>query len=180
MFSDRKFAGSDVLATAYTLAQGIRILGDFDLIICGKQTTDGDTAQVGPEVAEFLGIPHVTWVRAIREVTEGGIVVEQDFGTSFVTAELKFPALITVEKEIYQPRLPSYRRKLQTAGKKGKIFSFSDFADDDEEKYGLRGSATQVERIFPPEINQDRILWDGDAALVANKIYALLKRKNFI
>ena len=91
VFSDRKFAGSDVLATAYTLAQGIRILGDFDLIICGKQTTDGDTAQVGPEVAEFLGIPHVTWVRAIREVTEGGIVVEQDFGTSFVTAELKFP-----------------------------------------------------------------------------------------
>lgn len=180
VFSDRKFAGSDVLATAYTLAQGIRILGDFDLIICGKQTTDGDTAQVGPEVAEFLGIPHVTWVRAIREVTEGGIVVEQDLGTSFVTAELKFPALITVEKEIYQPRLPSYRRKLQTAGKQGKIFSFSDFADDDEEKYGLRGSATQVERIFPPEINQDRILWDGDAALVANKIYALLKGKNFI
>ncbi|NLY91703.1 MAG: electron transfer flavoprotein subunit beta/FixA family protein [Firmicutes bacterium] len=180
VFSDRKFAGSDVLATAYTLAQGIRILGDFDLIICGKQTTDGDTAQVGPEVAEFLGIPHVTWVRAIREVTEGGIVVEQDLGTSFVTAELKFPALITVEKEIYQPRLPSYRRKLQTAGKQGKFFSFSDFADDDEEKYGLRGSATQVERIFPPEINQDRILWDGDAALVANKIYALLKGKNFI
>ena len=159
VLSDRKFAGADVLATAYTLSQGIRLIGAFDLIICGKQTTDGDTAQVGPEVAEFLGIPHVTWVRSIREVSAEGIVVEQDLGTTAVTLALKFPALITVEKEIFQPRLPSYRRKLATAGKQVQIYSLADFADPEEGKYGLQGSATQVERIFPPDTNEGRVIW---------------------
>ncbi len=180
ILSDRKFAGADVLATAYTLSQGIRLVGAFDLIICGKQTTDGDTAQVGPEVAEFLGIPHVTWVRAIREVSAEGIVVEQDLGTTAVTLALKFPALITVEKEIFQPRLPSYRRKLATTGKQAKIFGFSDFADPDEQKYGLHGSATQVERIFPPTTKKDRIIWDDDAPVSTEKICALFRDKKFI
>lgn len=180
IFSDRKFVGSDVLATAYTLSQGIRLLEDFDLIICGKQTTDGDTAQVGPELAEFLGIPHVTWVTKITAITEEAIVVEQDLGNSYGILELPFPSLITVEKEIFQPRLPSYRRKVQTAGKQVNMFAFSNFIDHDDQKYGLNGSATQVERIFPPVAYKDQIFWEEQALVVAEKIYALIKDKNII
>jgi electron transfer flavoprotein beta subunit len=180
LFSDRKFAGSDVLATAYTLSQGIGLLGEFDLIVCGKQTTDGDTAQVGPELAEFLGIPHVTWVREITEVTADKIVVKQDLGNSYAILELPYPSLLTVEKDIFQPRLPSYRRKLLTAGQQVKVFTFSDFIDHNEQKYGLNGSATQVERIFPPLTKQDQTCWEEPAPVVAEKIYELIKDRNFI
>ena len=78
VLSDRKFAGADVLATAYTLSQGVRAAGNFDLIICGKQTTDGDTAQVGPQVAEKLGLPQVTYAEEILEVREGALVIKHD------------------------------------------------------------------------------------------------------
>ena len=98
-----------MLATSYTLAQGIKVIGKPDLIICGKMTTDGDTGQVGPEMAEFLGIPHVVNVLRILEVRAESIIVEQDMPYTVETAEIKFPCLITVEKGIYQPRLPSYR-----------------------------------------------------------------------
>ena len=71
VISDRKFAGADVLATAYTISQGIRKMGEFDLIVCGKQTTDGDTAQVGAEVAEYLDLPNVSNVLSIEDYRDG-------------------------------------------------------------------------------------------------------------
>jgi electron transfer flavoprotein beta subunit len=98
IFSDRKFAGSDVLATSYTLSQGIRTIGEFDLIICGKQTTDGDTAQVGPAIAEYVGIPHVTWVCCIEEVDNRRILVEQNMEDSVEVAELRYPCLIIIKQ----------------------------------------------------------------------------------
>ena len=99
LLSDRKFAGADVLATSYTLSQGVKSMGNFDLIICGKQTTDGDTAQVGPEMAEYLNIPHVANVRRIIEVKDESIVVEMDMPNTLEIVDIKLPALITVEKE---------------------------------------------------------------------------------
>ncbi len=111
LISDRKFAGADVLATSYTISQGIRETGDFDLIICGKQTTDGDTAQVGPEIAEYLGIPHVANVRKILEIENDYITVEMDMPNTVEIVEVKYPCLLTVEKDIFEPRLPSYRKK---------------------------------------------------------------------
>jgi electron transfer flavoprotein beta subunit len=180
LFSDRKFAGSDVLATSYTLAQGIKVLGQFDLIICGKQTTDGDTAQVGPALAEQLGIVHVTWVKSIREVNEHKIVVEQDLADSCEVAELVYPCLITVEKGICQPRLPSYRRKLQTSKKVIPVLSLRDFLDQDERNYGLNGSPTQVERIFPPEVNLQQELWEGNSLELGERIFRKLKQGKFI
>ncbi|MBM6838681.1 electron transfer flavoprotein subunit beta/FixA family protein, partial [Clostridium saudiense] len=95
LLSDRKFAGADVLATSYTLSQGVKSIGDFDLIICGKQTTDGDTAQVGPEMAEYLNIPHVANVRKIIEVKKDCIEVEMDMPDTVEIVEIKLPALIT-------------------------------------------------------------------------------------
>ena len=108
ILSDRKFAGADVLATSYTLAQGIHVLGSADLIICGRQTTDGDTAQVGPAIAEHLGIPHCAWVSEILRVDSDSIEVRQDLVSVSQISRMHFPCLITVDKDMCVPRLPSY------------------------------------------------------------------------
>ena len=91
ILSDRKFAGADVLATSYALAQGIQVIGGADLIICGRQTTDGDTAQVGPSIAEHLAIPHAAWVAEVTDVTESSITVRQDLVSVSQVSELPYP-----------------------------------------------------------------------------------------
>ena len=175
LITDRKFAGADVLATGYTLSMGIRAVGEFDLILCGKQTTDGDTGQVGPALAEYLGIPHVSWVKRIEKADEKGIVAERDMADSTAVVKLSFPCLITVDKDIMQPRLPSYRKKLATRGKPVGILTFQDFADRNESNYGLSGSATKVERIFPPESNTDRVIRKGTADALTDQIFDILQ-----
>ncbi|GAB6169862.1 electron transfer flavoprotein subunit beta/FixA family protein [Clostridium carnis] len=180
LVSDRKFAGADVLATSYTLSQGIRKIGDMDLIICGKQTTDGDTAQVGPEMAEYLEIPHIANVRKILEIKEKSIVVEMDMPDTIEVSEIKYPCLLTVEKDIFQPRLPSYRRKIETKEREIGVISLKDFEDKDEKKYGLNGSPTQVERIFPPLSNDEHEMWNGDSQELSEKISSKLKELKFI
>lgn len=187
ILSDRRFAGADTLATGYTLAQGVRkveefagISGGFDLLICGMQTTDGDTAQVGPAVAELLGIPHVAYVNRVLGATPQTLTVQQDMADSVEIAEVSFPALITVTKEVNQPRLPSFRRKLETKDWEIKMFSLNDFADRAEEHYGLKGSPTQVERIFPPESNTEKTVWQGVGDDLAGRIYSKLKELKFV
>ncbi len=180
LISDRKFGGADVLATSYTISQGVRKMGSPDVIICGKQTTDGDTAQVGPEMAEYLGIPHVANVRKIVELKEASIVVEMDMPDTVEVAEIKYPCLITVEKDIFEPRLPSYKKKLATKDKEIKVISLKDLEDQDEKKYGLSGSPTQVERIFPPEVNNDRETWTGNSEELSGKMLEKFKALKFI
>jgi electron transfer flavoprotein beta subunit len=180
ILSDRKFAGSDVLATSYTLAGGIRKIGSYDLIICGKQTTDGDTAQVGPAIAEHLLIPHVAWVRSIESVDETGIVVEQNMEDSLEAVRLKFPCLISVEKDIYTPRLPSYLNLLRTKDRPVAVMGLSDLSDRSEKSYGLSGSPTQVERVFQPEPNTGRVLWDSEGTDCVQNLYDLLVSGKFI
>ena len=180
LVSDRKFAGADVLATAYTLSQGIRKCGDFDLIVCGKQTTDGDTAQVGPEMAEYLGIPHVANVRKILDVKDSFITVEMDMPNTVEIVDIKYPCLITVEKGIFEPRLPSYKKKIDSKDREIKVISLMDFEDKNEKKYGLNGSPTQVERIFPPESNNDHEIWTGSSDEISDKMCTKLKELKFI
>lgn len=180
LLSDRKFGGADVLATAYTLSQGIRRMGNVDLIICGKQTTDGDTAQVGPEIAEYLGMPHIANVLKIDEIKDNSVIVEMDMPNTIELAEVKFPCLLTVEKDIYQPRLPSYRKKLATKDRKIEMLSFKDLEDQDVNHYGLNGSATQVERIFPPAVNTDKEMWNGTGEELGDKLTSKLKEMKFI
>jgi electron transfer flavoprotein beta subunit len=178
--TDRKFAGADVLATSYTISQGVRKMGNFDIILCGKQTTDGDTAQVGPEMAEYLEIPHIANVLSILEVKENSIVVEMDMPNTLEVAEVKFPCLLTVEKDIYQPRLPSYRKKIETKEKPIITITMNDFEDKNEKKYGLNGSPTQVERIFPPAVNADKEMWTGSGEDLTEKVISKLKQLKFI
>ncbi|RDU24951.1 electron transfer flavoprotein subunit beta/FixA family protein [Anaerosacchariphilus polymeriproducens] len=180
LITDRKFAGADVLATSYTISQGVKKMGDFDLILCGKQTTDGDTAQVGPEMAEYLGIPHITNVLKIVEVKEKSVIVEMDMPDTIQVAEIKFPCLLTVEKDIFQPRLPSFKKKLVTSNREIKVMTLDDLEDKEEKKYGLSGSPTQVERIFPPAVNNDRETWTGNSEQLSLKITSKLKELKFI
>jgi len=180
LLSDKNFAGADVLATSYALSQGIEKLKPFDLIICGKQTTDGDTAQVGPEVAEFLGIPHTANVLSILEVNTASLTVEMDMPNTIEVARIKFPCLITVDKDICEPRLPSYRRKIATRDRKVEILSMADFADQDIKRYGLEGSPTQVEQVLKKKKNKNREKWEGNCDQVAEKIAKKMKELKFI
>lgn len=177
VFSDRRFAGADVLATSYTLSQAIRSLGDFDLILCGKQTIDGDTAQVGPALAEHLGIPHAAWVSHI-ELEGQGIVVEQQLQDVIETVYMPFPCLVTVEQDLVMPRLPSLKaaRKIQTL--EIPMLGLDSFPDQEESHYGLAGSPTQVERIFSPPPDPHREKWtEGD---MCQKLHATLQKWKFI
>lgn len=180
LLSDRNFAGADVLATSFALSQGIKKLGELDLIICGKQTTDGDTAQVGPEMAEFLGIPHVANVGKLIELKKDSLRVEVDMAEFVQIVELELPCLITVDKDIYQPRLPSFKRKLAIKDREVRIWSMKELDDNDEMKYGLKGSPTKVERIFPPESNANRELWRDTGEELVNRLESKLKALKFI
>ena len=173
VFSDRRLGGADVLATSYTLSQAIRSVGDFNLILCGKQTTDGDTAQVGPAIAESLGIPHAAWVSRLTARADG-VDAEQQLQDIVETVHLPFPCLITVEPDIFTPRLPSLKHSRETDARPIPVLSLDDFMDTDPDHYGLAGSATQVERIFPPENDAARELWVGDAG--AGRLFALLRK----
>lgn len=180
LISDRKFAGADVVATSYTLSQGIRRMGEYDLILCGKQTTDGDTAQVGPEVAQWLGIPHASNVLEIRETGEGRIRVRMNMDGYEQIQAMDLPCLITMDKDVNTPRLPSYKREKELREGYLREFSLTDLEDQDESHYGLAGSPTQVERIFPPEKSECREMFDGSPDVLADKMYHVLRETKFI
>ena len=106
VLTDRKFAGADVLATAYTISQGIRKSGEYDLIICGKQTIDGDTAQVGAEVAEYLGFPNLSNVLSVEDLRDGKLFVTASLDDKIVTQSIALPCLISVDGDINTPVCP--------------------------------------------------------------------------
>ncbi len=180
LLTDVKFAGADVLATAYTLSQGIKKMCAPEIIICGKMTTDGDTAQVGPQIAEFLNIPHVAGVFEIVEIKQNSIIVKTDMQDSIQTVEIMFPCLITVEKGIYQPRLPSFKLKMQTENREIKQITLNDLDDKNEMHYGLNGSPTKVKRIFPPEENKTHELWCESEKIIGDKLYEKLCELKFL
>ena len=180
VLTDRKFAGADVLATAYTLSQGVRKCGEFDLILCGKQTTDGDTAQVGAEVAEYLEIPNVSNVLSIEDVREGRLYLTASLDEKIVTMSIAMPCLISVDGDINTPRLPSYKIKNSLTDEAVSFLTFADFADQEESHYGLSGSATQVERIFPPEKVSRKQIVDADSETQSQVRYELLLEKKML
>lgn len=177
VFSDRRLGGADVLATSYTLSQAIRSVGDFDLILCGKQTTDGDTAQVGPAIAEHMGIPHAAWVSHL-EVVGDGVDVEQQLQDVIETVHMPFPCLVTVEQDIFMPRLPSLKVERTIRDKPIHITGLDSFLDVDPSHYGLSGSPTQVERIFPPQSDVEKETWTGEDS--AEKLRAALIKWKFL
>lgn len=179
LISDRKFGGADVLATSYTLCSGIKAIKDYDVIITGKQTTDGDTAQVGSELAEHLNLPHVT---NVKEIFDDGEYIKyiSNLDNKIVTGRIKKPCLICMDGDINTPRLPSFKRKKEFGDCKDliKIITFNDVEDKDETHYGLKGSPTQVERIFEPDKRSEKeIINEGN---LSQKVFGIIKNRKFI
>ncbi len=147
---DRAFAGADTLATSYTLAVAIRKLGEFDLVICGEKTVDGDTGQVGPEIAEHLGIPHVAYVSEIKEVGSKMVVQSEMEGDRYFI-ESGFPLLITVTKDINTPRLPAFSDKLKARKAKVKMWTAADISSTTgRNRFGAQNSPTRVHKVTMP------------------------------
>ena len=184
LLTDKKFAGADVWATACTLSQGILALGRFGLIICGKQTTDGDTAQVGPELAELLGFPHAANVTKILEAgsREGSdfLVLEEETDSSILRCRIPLPCLIALSGNMNEPRLPSYRRMKARRDEPVRRLSLRDLPDPDPSHYGQEGSPTRVLRIFPPEHRTAHVRVEGTAEEAAEKLYSILLEGKYI
>jgi len=149
LVSDRKFAGADTWATSYTLAKAIEKIGDVDIIFFGKQAIDGDTAQVGPGVAENLNLPQVAYIRKI-DVADNVATVERVMEDGHEVIEVELPAVFTVLKEINEPRLPSLRGKMKARKAEIPVWTVADL-NVEEENLGLDGSPTFVSKVFTPE-----------------------------
>jgi electron transfer flavoprotein beta subunit len=169
LVSDRAFAGSDTWTTSYTLSAAIKTLGKVDLVICGKQAIDGDTAQVGPGVAEMLDIPFVAWVKKIEEITESYIRVQRLMEDGYDVIEMPLPALITVVKEINVPRMASLKGKMRAKNAQITILDSTKIPVDPA-KIGLKGSPTQVLRSFVPERKSGGEKISGETEELVKKI----------
>ena len=174
LICDRAFAGSDTWATSFTLASAIKKIGDYNLIICGKQASDGDTAQVGPGISVHLDIPQVTYVKKIEEITDKKARVERMTEEGYEVIEAPLPLLISVVKEINEPRIPSLRGMMKAKKADIKSLGAKDIAVDSEQ-VGLKGSPTQVVKIFTPVPRKGGQILQGDTADVVNKLAELLK-----
>lgn len=170
LLSDRKFAGSDTLATSYILAQAIKKIdqtGPVDLVLCGKQAIDGDTAQVGPGIAARLGMPQLTYVLKIDEVSpeKGEIQVQRKLEGLREVVRAKLPALLTVEKSLNEIRYASLPNMIKAAGFQVTVWGKDDITLD-ETQLGLKGSPTWVNRIFaPPQREGGEMLGEGPSAV---------------
>jgi electron transfer flavoprotein beta subunit len=181
LVSDKAFAGADTLATAYTLAKTIEMIGGVDLVICGKQAIDGDTAQVGPGIATRLGIPQLTYVSKVKEIDLANkkIVVERMLEDGREVVQATLPALITVIKDINEPRLPS----LLGIKKAAKVQIPTLTAQDihvDENRIGLKGSPTWVTKIFTPEARGGGEILKGELPQVVSLLVDKLMESKFI
>lgn len=174
LVSDRAFAGSDTWATSYTLSQAIKKIGSFDIILCGKQASDGDTAQVGPGIATHLNIPQATYVKKIEEIKDKTIRAERLLEDGFEIIETSLPCLLTVVKEINVPRLPSLKGKMRAKSAKITVWNAKDLGC--EPKYiGLEGSPTKVVKIFNPPPRKGGVKLTGEPHEVVEKLIEALK-----
>jgi len=179
LISDRAFAGADTWATAYTLAQAIRTIGDYDIIICGKQASDGDTAQVGPGIAEMLDIPHVAYVKKIEDITATSMKVERMMEDGYDRIEMPLPGLITVVKEINSPRMPSLKGMMMAKKAQIRVMTAADIKADTK-NVGLTGSPTQVMKIFSPPPREGGVVLEGSPQEVAQKLVEKLRSTQLI
>ncbi|MEA3506085.1 MAG: electron transfer flavoprotein subunit beta/FixA family protein [Elusimicrobiota bacterium] len=176
LLSDRNFAGADTWATSYTLARGIKKIGEVDLVICGKQAIDGDTAQVGPGIAEMLDLPCITYVGKIDEIDENGFIARRMTESGHNIIKSPLPAVITVVKEINEPRMPSLRGKMNARKADIQLYTAADMACN-LESIGQMGSPTVVKKIFAPPVKGKGEIFKGEPAETAAKLASELKDK---
>ena len=156
LLSDMAFGGADALATSFALAAGIRKLGEFDLLLCGKQAIDGDTAQVGPELAEHLGIPQLTYACEISAVGNT-LKVKRELDDTYEIVEVQLPALVTAVKNLNEPRFPTVKGTMKANRTEIPTLTAADLGVP-VEQLGLKGSPTQVRRVFAPPVNASGVM----------------------
>ena len=183
LLTDRKFAGSDTWATAYTLSQAVQRLEPVDLVICGERATDGDTGQVGPGIAAFLDLPLATYVDRILTVEPGGMRIRRMVENGSEILWTSFPAVLTVVKDIAHPRFPTLKQKL--ASKRTSIITWSsDDLELQEENLGLKGSPTRVVKIDKPKLSRQseliRAFAPEDIDQAADRIIDYLHEHHFL
>jgi len=173
------FAGSDTWATSYALARAVQTLGGFDLILCGKQAIDGDTGHVGPELAVHLGLPQATYVRRIRQVAPDHAVVERLTDSGWEVLRLPLPAVMTVVKDLNEPRLPNLEDLCRGRFASLKTFGHEDIRADLAE-IGLEGSPTRVIEIFAPAVRRAGRIYDADAEAGLKEAVRLLEAEGLL
>ena len=174
----REFAGSDTWATSYIIASAIKKIGDYDLILCGRQAIDGDTAQVGPQIAEQLGIPQITYVQNMR-IEGGEVVATRQLEDGYTVMSAKMPVLLTAIKELNAPRYMTPRGIFEAYEKEVKIWGFGDVPVD-EAKIGLAGSPTNVNKTFSPEPKAKGELLEGADRQTVKTLVAKLEAKHLL
>lgn len=179
LLSDRAFAGADTLATSYALAKAVETIGGVDLVITGKQAIDGDTAQVGPGMAEALQIPHSTYVKHISYVDDTVIRVQRMIEGGYEEIEMDLPALITVVKEMNTPRMPSVRGILRALELRVPVWTAKDI-DAEEAKIGLKGSPTQVVTIATPDLDVTGEIFTGKVDEQVQKLFNALRERKIV
>lgn len=183
LVSDAKFGGSDTRATSSILAAALKKLGGFDIIFCGEKTVDGDTGQVGPEVAENLKIPYACFVNKVSAVETDAVKVESELWDGTYEKEILFPVLLTVTKSINVPRLPSFKDKMKARKAEITTLKFADLAPSlSEEEIGFKGSPTKVKKIeVPPQFKRlGEVFRDGDILKAEDKLVELFRQKKII
>lgn len=179
LLCDKAFAGADTWATSNTLAKAIENIGDYDLVFCGRQAIDGDTAQVGPQIAERLGLPQVTYVKEF-DIKDDKVTVKRSLEDGYETIEVEKPALFTAIEELNKPRYP-YIDKIFDAYREKKIKVWSnDELQIEKSELGLDGSPTQVKRTFTPDKKKEGEMIEGSPREQAKTLLVKLKSRNVI
>lgn len=182
LLTDRAFGGADTWATSSTIAGALRTIGDYDLIITGRQAIDGDTAQVGPQIAEHLGLPQVSYAEDIKVVDENTIHVKRQFEDRYHIVEVKTPCVITALAELAEPRYMSVGGVFDAYEKEVKAMGLEDIKENIVlEDIGLKGSPTKVKKSFAKQgKGQGVVLKDLSAEEAARAIISKLEEKYII
>jgi electron transfer flavoprotein beta subunit len=179
LLTDKAFAGADTWATSYTLAAAIKKIGKFDLIICGRQAIDGDTAQIGPQVAEHLDLPQITYVKDI-EIEGTALRVEKVMENGIQKIETSLPALVTVIKDLNKPRYPTVGGVVEACRERDYTIWGADDIDADPNELGLQGSPTQVRKVFSPEPHAEGIILQGSVEEMVKELVTKLKEDSVL
>ena len=184
LISAREFGGADTYATSSTITAAIRKIGveEGDIVFCGRQAIDGDTAQVGPQIAEKLDIPQVTYVTAI-DYQNGQLTVRRELEDGYMTIKVKTPCLLTCIKELNTPRYMSVSGIMECYAKPYTVWDFNALSDDPTitvEQVGLKGSPTQVYKSFAPPVKGAGTMLEGADKATCEQLVSILSEKHII
>ncbi len=181
LLSDKAFAGADTWATSLTLGKAIEKVGEYALVLCGRQAIDGDTAQIGPQVADHLGLPQVTYVFEIEQIDEKSMVVRRRLEVGFERIQCNLPAVITVTGEFNAPRYARIGSLIDACKEKApiKIWNAADIGVQTRD-VGLEGSLTHVIKTFAPKVKRETEILEGDTKKAVTSLMGKLRENRLI